>query len=138
MTAHKTGWTATGSFGTMKYEVNQQEDIVFMWDAPYDFNLYCNRMALAVVHKGQCFSLKSVNERLYSPGDGDRGVFLIRNLHNEIRAIFKSGELVKVQATMGNSHQCEAVVKVFPQIYNDLARDLKGKISKNDFKKLAL
>ena len=129
MVARKTRLTATGSYGTVSWLVNvsgQRQRIVVMWSVPYDYNLYSNWLAVAVVNAATHPEEGVWYDQMYNNNDLPYDNFsrkrFLRNLDD---LVFRNGDF-EIVARMGNAHKTQVSVEVRPRREADLAPTLRA------------
>ncbi|XP_060062561.1 tereporin-Ca1-like [Ylistrum balloti] len=124
MLARKTGYTATGTQGTVSWLIDNRRVIV-MWEAPFNFDFYDNKLAVGIVpssaHTSSMFDVMSGGS-----GNFTRGVY-----DSSIRTIEYCDEALCVEGTMGTSHKTQVHIQVIPRSIDNVARSLETLIPEN-------
>lgn len=113
---HKVGGTATGTYGTVAWDLgNSGYHVVIMWSVPYDHNLHSNWLGIAIWPNinGYAHSYDDF-ERMYDhcqhwPANCVRGEYYhtVNQISIEYGGFYITG-------TMGTNYQPKAQIAVYP------------------------
>lgn len=110
MIARKTGHTATGSYGTVSWEV-QGRLVIVMWTEPYNFNHYTNVLAIGMIqpweHTDDTYDNIYYGKKSYQ--HMAKGSF-----YGTTSNLFVCDDLICMSGTMGTAHKPTVVVIVGP------------------------
>lgn len=119
MVMRKTYHTATGSYGTVSWDVNGREVLV-MWSAPFNFNHHSNWLAVGVAadgtHNGNTF-----NDMYYE----NKSYFVRDEYYYHTRDVTKCDSTICIRGSMGTSHHPEIHIVVYPVSDSDVADDMR-------------
>ena len=134
MVGRKCGYTATGTSGTVSWLIDGDgRRLVVMWDAPFNFDLFSNRMALGLTeeeckdHGENWFEAmhqkKNQNEDIVS--GGNPRINFKRMVCNDINEeIIVNNDMFEISGTMGTVHKPEIRIIVKPIRWENLAHRL--------------
>ena len=127
MVASKTRFTATGSYGTVSWLVSgHKQRIVVMWSVPYDYNLYSNWLAVAVMNGATHPEGGKWFDKMYNDYDSPYNNFSRKKFRRHLDdLVFRYGDF-KIVARMGNAHKTQVTVEVRPRWDADLAPTLRA------------
>ena len=135
MVGRKCGYTATGTSGTVSWLIDGDgRRLVVMWDVPFNFDLFSNRMALGLTeeecrrdHGENWFETmhqqKNPNEDIVS--GGNPRINFKRMLCNDINEeMIVNDDMFEISGTMGSVHKPEIRIIVKPIRWENLAHKL--------------
>ena len=129
MVARKSRLTATGSYGTVSWLVNvsgHKQRIVVMWSVPYDYNLYSNWLAVAVVNSATHPEGGTWFDKMYNGYDSDYNNFKRKEFRSHLDDLVFYRSYFKINARMGNGHKTQVTVEVRPLWDGYLAPTLRA------------
>jgi len=138
MVARKTGDAATGTYGVLQFSIGNEE-FTKMWSVPYSHNHDTNWLGLGkgkLSYKNiydcknngiKCSEYEHCNSFWcyceYSCDNSKR-----RSYYYEIKPLKWMGDKVSLEASMGNSHQTEGTLKIFPNNWEDFSLNILEKV----------
>ena len=108
MVMRKRYHAATGSYGTVSWEVNGREVIV-MWSAPYSFDLHANWLGVGIGHRGS-HNINTFDDMYYGSGSW----FKRAEYYYYTRDVTKCDGVICIQGNMGTSHHPKIRIVVYP------------------------
>eukprot|EP00794_Sanderia_malayensis_P006705 gene6705-7467_t len=115
--AHKNGVTPTGTFGSVSWNINGENRVVVMC---------VNRLGIGIVDD----HVKETTRRIYKH---NISTTIVQEYYHSSNPIVYKSQAIVVKAVMGTSHICEARVSILPQKYDDLAKNLKPRITREAY-----
>lgn len=95
-----------------------------MWDMPYNFHFYKNKLAVGIIYS-EHYSSGTTYWMLTSNPEND--AFDRRKYQNDFRHVQYCNYGVCVRGIMGSSHKSKAKIEVYPENFNNLADSVKNK-----------
>ncbi|XP_052081120.1 tereporin-Ca1-like, partial [Mytilus californianus] len=128
--AHKTGNTATGTYGTASWLISStSKRAVVMWSCPYSFDLHINELGVGLTDKGVT-QHKDWFQQMESGTSGSGLNFRRGEYYLHTKTISIKDSQFEVTGIMGTSHKAKARIIVRPFELNDLADSLKVQVEK--------
>ncbi len=162
LVSHKNGWTATGIFGTVSWQMQNPdtvERVLVMWCCPYNYQIWANELAVSIIESDEHDDAEGLTTKLYrTPLEkwNKLRMHLRRLKESKLRDYDKvlmemdrrgysgkkktltdvrsGGRTVIVEGVMGSHWKTEAKISVFPNFYEDLAPDIIAVVDENDYK----
>ena len=129
MVARKTAYCATGSYGTVAWNIHDADCSPFvMWSAPFNSDFYNNWLGVGITQPGHRFS---PNERSFDalyyrkPSSIEYAKYVRGEYSNKGSTIVVSDDLFEVHAVMGTSHHATASIQFLPKTAANLADKMK-------------
>ena len=110
MIARKTGHTATGSYGTVAWDVEDRLTLV-MWSEPYNFNHHVNTLAIAIVKPHEYTS--DTCDDLYYDKTSFTPMAKAEYYHSH-RTLFVCDDVICIRGIMDTSHKPTVNIIVGP------------------------
>ena len=120
MVMRKTYHQATGSYGTVSWDIKGREVLV-MWSAPFNFNHYSNWLGVGIGNVGTQTG-NTYNAMYY----GAPTWFKRDEYYYYTRDVTKCDDLICVRGNMGTSHHPKIRIVVYPVSEENLAPKMKN------------
>lgn len=125
MVMHKTSYSIFGSHGTVSWEIPGHERVLIMWDAPFNFNYYSNKLALVFVNRDLHY--KSRADEMYDDYINNTSAYF----HTSTAPIQRCDDFVCVQGTMGASHHPQIKLYLYPRDTVNMASNVQAYMNQN-------
>nr|UYP38769.1 mytiporin 2 [Mytilus galloprovincialis] len=123
--AHKTGHTATGTFGTASWLISSaRKRAVVMWSCPYSFDFHSNWLGVGLTDRG-CTDHRNWYGQMYYRSSGGGLNFRRGEYYYHTRTISIRDSEFEVVGIMGTSHKANVRIIVRPRELRDLADNLR-------------
>ncbi|XP_069134457.1 tereporin-Ca1-like [Argopecten irradians] len=124
MLAHKTPICATGTYGTVSWIIKDRR-VVVMWDAPFDFNIHDNWLAVDLTKEHDTNHCQSFYDTMYNKSSTSTIKFSRNNFAKTIQPVKCSDDEFEVVGSMGTSHKPTVEIVVRPINKEDYAPSLR-------------
>jgi len=110
ISGHKTSSTATGTYGTISWEVEGLDvRVIIMWSVPYNQNHFSNWLALGVINKEEHTSKQFGFSKMYH---GKPTGFKRSEFYKKCSLLIYSNGRLKLEGNMGSSHKTTITINV--------------------------
>ncbi|XP_060074368.1 tereporin-Ca1-like [Ylistrum balloti] len=123
MITHKTGGTATGTYGSVSWVVNDRR-VVVMWSVPFNHDYYQNWLGVGLTKPGKTKHDKSWYKTMYYQSNTSELSFIRKKFYTDVNPVTISDEDFEVEGTIGSTHIADAHIVVRPRNEKDYAPSL--------------
>lgn len=120
----KTGFTATGSSGTVSWEIQgKNRRFVVLWEVPFDYNFYENLLGVGLTAVGY-ITHPSGNTWYNQMSEGQNSDvlnFSEKSFEGDLTPINYISDGFEIMATMNNAHDAHVKILFTPTNTEDLA-----------------
>lgn len=126
MIMHKTGWSTSGCYGTVSWELQTGKRAIVMWSAPLNFAFHSNILAVGIFDGGS--HTKDTADLMYYKS----GTFARSKYSSVVNAIEYCDNDFCIQGTMGTSHKPKVKISIYPKDTANLATNIQKYIRENE------
>ena len=129
MVARKTAYCATGSYGTVAWNIHDADRSLFvMWSAPFNSDFDSNWLGVGITEPGHRLTPRKRSfDVLYyqNPYSIENAKYVKGEYFNNGSTIVVSDDLFEVHAVMSTNHHATASIQFLPKTAENLADKLK-------------
>ncbi|XP_033748209.1 tereporin-Ca1-like [Pecten maximus] len=123
MITHKTGGTATGTYGSVSWVVKDRR-VVVMWSVPFNHDYYTNWLAVGLTKPGFTAHDKAWYDTMYYHSNTPILKFNRKNFYENVNPVTFSDGDFEVEGNMGSTHIANVHIIVRPCNKRDYAQSL--------------